>query len=98
MTNTLKDFITQVTTEMTNCRYCLTKQNITVDLAKDCYETAQAMLSNFRAIKEEGGFKNDDTRLIDALEKNLVIWADSSKELWDGISGIALVFENCRIK
>lgn len=98
MTSTLKDFITQLTTEMTNCRGRLTKQNITVYLAKDCFETAQAMLNNFRAIKEEGGFKNDDTRLIDGLEKNLVIWAESSKELWDGISGIALVFENCRIK
>jgi len=82
---------------MTNCKLCIGNQSMTVDLAKDCFEIAQAMLNNFRAIKEEGDFKNDDPRLVDELEKNLVFWTDSSKELWDGFSGISLVFRNCNI-
>jgi len=97
MTEILKHLSSAVKEQMANCKFCIDSQKMTVDLAKDCFEIAQAMLNNFRAIKEEGDFKNDDPRLVDELEKNLVFWTDSSKELWDGFSGISLVFRNCNI-
>lgn len=81
----LKEFKQRVSNEMSNCRFCLTTQYITVDLAKDCFEVAQAMLNNFRAIKEEGGFKMDDPSLVAKTETDLMFWADSARSIYDGI-------------
>lgn len=94
ISKTLTEFTEQVKEQLSNTKYCLTAQTMTVDLAKDCFEVANAMLNNFRAIKEEGGFNRDEPRLVDELEKSLVFWTDSAKELWDGISGFSLVCRN----
>lgn len=94
----IKEFSKQVREQMTNCKERITTKNMTVDLAKDCFEVAQAMLENFLTIKKEGGFKNDDYRLVDKTEKDLVFWADAARSIYDGISITTILFKEWQIK
>ena len=98
MTDKLKDFSQRVKNEMTTCRYCIDTQVMTPDLAKDCLEVANAMYNNFKAIKAEGGFRNEESRDIETLENTLEDWVDFSKNLFHGVYGLSNLWCGCGIE
>lgn len=84
-------FKEQVKNEMANCRYCMETQPMTIDLAKDMFEVANAMKNNYEAIKAESGKKDIN------LEALLDTWLDYSRGILENIKSLIGMWNNLNV-
>lgn len=75
-------FKERVKNEMANCRYRMETQPMSKDLAKVCFEAANAMIGNYQAIKAESG--KEDVGLQLMLED----WYNYSKGILQNINSL----------